>query len=144
MLRSGSTKVCALLAVGAWWLVAGCESPAVLPSATVVVVTGADAGADARTADDVDATDGGDRGDSSDGAGDALVCDPSVTYASFGQPFFATYCRRCHTWDQSTAQESGDLLAGAAGPGGFMPPGNPIPTDQERARLVSWIACGAP
>jgi len=132
-------KVCALISVAAWWLVAGCDSPMLLPSAAVNVA------ADAGVAGDASAdADGGGDADSSDGGGDALVCDPSVTYATFGQAFLATYCRRCHIWDQSTAQESGDLLAGAAGPGGFMPPGAPVPTDAERARLVSWIACGAP
>ena len=84
-------------------------------------------------------------GDAGSDAGDGgLICDPSVTYVTFGLPFFQTYCRACHTWDQGSAQDEGDVITAAAGPGGFMPPGDPRPTDQERARLAAWIACGAP
>jgi len=75
---------------------------------------------------------------------DAPNCDPSVTYASFGMAFFATYCSACHQWTQMSAQDVGSAITYAAGPGGFMPPGPPTPTDDERARLATWIACGAP
>jgi len=83
-------------------------------------------------------------GDSGDAGGDGASCDPSVTYASFGMAFFTTYCGRCHQWDQGSAQTAGDVLTLAAGPGGFMPPADPRPTDAERARLAAWVACGAP
>jgi hypothetical protein len=83
--------------------------------------------------------------DMGEDAGDAgLSCDPSLTYATFGMTFFATYCGSCHRWDQVSAQESGGLLIAVAGPGGFMPPVDPRPTDAERARLAAWLTCGAP
>jgi len=86
---------------------------------------------------------GGDSGSVDAGDG-GPSCDPSVTYATFGMAFFATYCGQCHLWDESSAQQSGYIISAAAGPGGFMPPSAPLPTDQERARLTAWIACGAP
>jgi len=71
-------------------------------------------------------------------------CDPSITYASFGMSFLDTYCNRCHAWTQEAAQLGGSAISNAAGPGGFMPPGVPIPTGAERQELVQWIDCGAP
>ena len=58
--------------------------------------------------------------------------------------FFSTYCGACHTWDQQSAQTSGDIIVSAAGTGTFMPPSDPRPTPQQRAQLTAWIACGAP
>lgn len=79
-----------------------------------------------------------------DSSGDGLTCDPAVTYATFGMAFFATYCSNCHQWDQMSAQDVASTIIYAAGPGGFMPPGPPTPTDDQRARLAAWLACGAP
>jgi hypothetical protein len=150
--RLSSTSVLVLL------LAVGCSSGKPLVSGTdadgpdTTMVVTSDAGApDAGSADRgaaegglsdagaESATDASDAADATDGG-----CDPSVTYATFGMPFFATYCWRCHTWDQGSAQESGDVISSAAGTGTFMPPVDPLPTVAERARLVSWIACGAP
>jgi hypothetical protein len=83
-------------------------------------------------------------GDGAEVAADGPSCDPSLTYDSFGKAFFTTYCGRCHVWDQGAAQTEGDVITAAGGPGGFMPPGPPIPSDRERMRLATWIACGAP
>jgi len=80
------------------------------------------------------------------GADSGTACaDPSLTYASFGQRFLDTYCNRCHGFTtQQSAQASGSVISAAAGTGTFMPRGTPTPTAQERAELVTWIACGAP
>jgi cytochrome c2 len=71
-------------------------------------------------------------------------CDPSLTYASFGMNFFATYCNRCHFWDQESAQLDGQVLTDVAGTQTFMPPSAPFPVAAERMQLVQWITCGAP
>jgi hypothetical protein len=74
----------------------------------------------------------------------AGCADQSLTYATFGQRFLDTYCNRCHGFTQQSAQTSGSSISAAAGTGTFMPRGTPTPTAQERAELVTWIACGAP
>jgi cytochrome c5 len=71
-------------------------------------------------------------------------CDPSLTYASFGMDFFATYCNRCHAWTQEGAQLSGNAIADIAGTSTGMPPSAPFPTPDQRMQLVNWIDCGAP
>jgi hypothetical protein len=76
--------------------------------------------------------------------GDGGACDPSVTYASFGQAFLGTYCNRCHGFDQQSAQIGGTSISAAAGTGTFMPPTDPKPTPAQRQELAAWIACGAP
>ena len=73
-----------------------------------------------------------------------MACDPSLTYASFGMQFFATYCAGCHAWDQQSAQDFGTAIVGAAGTGTYMPPVDPRPSPQERQQLTAWITCGAP
>lgn len=136
MIRSGSlTSTSAAGAVIVLALLSGCSSPAPALSPD----DGGDPDTIAVLHPEVGSIDAG-----SDTDNDGPNCDASVTYASFGMTFFETYCGRCHRWDQGSAQESGDILSAAAGPGGFMPPADPRPTDQERARLVAWIACGAP
>ena len=92
---------------------------------------------------------------------------PSVTYGSWAQGFFESYCTRCHSstlvtnserngatphanWDdlptiQAYAQEIDAYAAG--GPNGInriMPPSNPRPSDDDRIKLGEWLACGAP
>ena len=91
---------------------------------------------------------------------------PTLTYANFGQAFFASYCQRCHASTVTGAARMGapsdhtfdmvqdiQLLAehidelAAAGPNAFnteMPPDGAKPTDSERNRLGEWLACGAP
>ncbi len=71
-------------------------------------------------------------------------CDPSLTYASFGMSFFATYCNRCHAWNQESAQSAGSIIEDFAGTSTSMPPSAPFPTAAERMQLVNWIDCGAP
>jgi hypothetical protein len=88
--------------------------------------------------------------------------DSTLTYASFGADFMGRFCTRCHSGDPSVAPkglrfESVEAIRAAAhridahaasGPQGTkaaMPPaGNPAPTQEERARLGEWLACGAP
>jgi cytochrome c5 len=89
----------------------------------------------------------------------------TLSYASFGQTFFETYCLRCHSAAVSGAERSAPVgrnfddlpmirsLAhmidqfAAAGPRGehrAMPPGDQQPTLAERTHLGEWLACGAP
>jgi hypothetical protein len=106
--------------------------------------------------------------------GDELVptptgstCPPGSTlsYESFGRPFFDRYCQSCHattvtgpdrrgapatrfydTVDRIRNDADIDPQA-AAGPDAFnevMPPSRPRPTDEERFLLGEWLACGAP
>lgn len=97
------------------------------------------------------------------------VCPPSntLTYDSFGAPFFETYCLRCHATSNVTAEsrngapddvnfDDATLVRGllrridrmaAIGPlreNRLMPPEGTAPTDAERRLLGEWIACGAP
>jgi hypothetical protein len=81
---------------------------------------------------------------STTGAPPDANCDPSLTYASFGMDFFATYCNRCHAWTQQAAQQSGSALEDFAGTSTSMPPSAPFPTSDQRMQLVNWIDCGAP
>lgn len=94
------------------------------------------------------------------------TCDPRLTWKSFGAPFMAAYCTKCHATTVTGGQRRGapddhdyDTLAGvqedpahvelaaAAGPRARntrMPPYGPMPTTEERALLGQWLACGAP
>ena len=96
------------------------------------------------------------------------TCPPSstLTYASFGQHFMATYCTQCHSSTLTGDQRMGaplfhdfDTLEGimafaqhidestAAGPKAvntLMPPFTPKPTLEERQQLGEWLACGTP
>jgi hypothetical protein len=92
---------------------------------------------------------------------------PSVTYESWAQGFFESYCTRCHSstlvtnserngatphanWDdlptiKAYASEIDAYAAG--GPNGInriMPPSDPRPSDDDRVELGEWLACGAP
>lgn len=88
-----------------------------------------------------------------------------ITYENFARAFCATYCLRCHS---STV--TGDAARLDAPPGidfdsmdgilefskrirlragelGDMPPrivGGPVPTEEERIKLMQWIDCGLP
>lgn len=92
--------------------------------------------------------------------------DSTLTYDNFGKQFMQDYCLRCH----STSVAAGDrhdappdhnfdtidditLLAkhidemAGSGPDNTnetMPPSDPKPTTEERAKLSQWLACGAP
>jgi uncharacterized membrane protein len=87
----------------------------------------------------------------------------TLSYETFAAPFFATYCTRCHSsatvgtarrgapegydWDNLAtirAHASQIDAVAAAGPvasNDTMPPGDPLPTADERARLGHWLAC---
>jgi uncharacterized membrane protein len=90
----------------------------------------------------------------------------TLTYASFGQQFMASYCTRCHASTLAGEARMGapafhdfDAVDGiravadhidetaASGPDATneaMPPGGAKPTLAERQMLAEWIACGAP
>lgn len=92
---------------------------------------------------------------------------PSVTYRSWAQGFFESYCTRCHSstlvtnsersgatphanWDDlpTIKAYASEIDADAAGgPNGInrvMPPSDPRPSDDDRSKLGEWLACGAP
>ena len=111
--------------------------------------------------------DGDDHGNVA-GAPTESVCPTTqtLTYATFGQAFFDSYCQSCHGSTVTGAARKGapadhvfdqvedirlladhiDELA-AAGPAAanaVMPPANPKPSEAERTQLGEWLACGAP
>ena len=79
----------------------------------------------------------------------------TLSYASFGQPFFAAWCVRCHggpngyssrsfaTLDDIRASKD-RIFLNAAADNAFMPPGPDGPPASERGKLADWLACGAP
>ena len=91
---------------------------------------------------------------------DEMPCPPDgtqLTYASFGAPFFADRCDRCHASASHGAPEAyrfdtlddihrhaSRIFVRAAGPNTTMPPGPDDPPADERDRLAEWLACGAP
>jgi uncharacterized membrane protein len=106
--------------------------------------------------------------DHAGGASTEAICptQQTLTYASFGQTFFNTYCQRCHGGTVTDLARMGapvdtifdtvedirfhghhiDELA-AGGPAAVnteMPPDAPTPTETERRQLGEWLACGAP
>ncbi len=110
---------------------------------------------------------GGDDDDNGEPTGN--TCPPggtTLTAQNFAQPFFQSYCTRCHSSTLSGPQRNGappdanfdtlegiraeleeiNELAGAdsAGVNTVMPPSDPKPTDDERRQLNEWIICGAP
>ncbi len=90
----------------------------------------------------------------------AYDCDSSpLTYRTFGDPFIASWCRGCHsaelyptmrqdapldvnldTLDQ--VRRRGTKIRALAADSAAMPPAGG-PSDQERALLREWLACGA-
>lgn len=78
-----------------------------------------------------------------------------LTYQSFGQDFFRSYCVRCHggpngyssrafTTVESIRGDRERIYVNAAGPNTTMPPGPDDPPESERKKLADWLACGAP
>ena len=102
------------------------------------------------------------------GPSTGTACPPgsTLTYASFGQQFMASYCTGCHSSTLTGAARMGatpfhdyDMIEGiravadhidqtaGAGPDAVnesMPPSSPKPTLEERQKLAEWIACQAP
>jgi len=84
----------------------------------------------------------------------------TLTWKSFGEDFFASYCNRCHGADLGQRDgapttfvfESRDevyvhrerIYATSAADNDSMPPGPDDPPLAEREKLAEWLACGAP
>lgn len=89
------------------------------------------------------------------------VCETELTYQNFGEPFMLDWCRGCHSaglpvdmrqdapLDANFEQlaeiraRSALIIQRATGSMPTMPPAAG-PSDQERAMLAEWLACGAP
>lgn len=84
----------------------------------------------------------------------------TLTYESFGRPFFLGNCNTCHsapegdrrgapegyvfdTLDEIRHQKE-RIFARAAGTNDSMPPGPDDPPLEQREKLAEWLACGAP
>lgn len=146
---------------------AGCGSPTpAAPDAFAPPPDAAevDAGVDASSpADTGPARDVGTRFGTSTGAS---CPSPAVTYAAFGQTFFATHCTRCHASTLTGTARNGapagydfdsiegvravadaiDQVAGSgpAATNTFMPLSGSTPTLEERQSLAQMLACGVP
>jgi uncharacterized membrane protein len=110
-----------------------------------------DSSDDSAPADDTSGTD--------DSAPPKVECDDSITWDSWGQKFFATYCTDCHSSELTGAARHGapdvanfDTYEGVAARWNYviematgfnprMPPTNPEPTDEERDILYAWLWC---
>ena len=104
--------------------------------------------------------------DATGGPPTGATCPPdgtTLTYDSFGAPFMATYCTRCHATTLRGADRQGaplyhdfDYYGGVmavarhidewtgAGPDATntqMPPDEPAPSLEERQQLAEWLAC---
>lgn len=94
--------------------------------------------------------------------GDGLPACPDtgtdLTYANFGQQFFADYCTSCHAEGSGVAgaetspftsqaaiqDEAAEIFERAGGTNTNMPQsGSPAPTADERNQLAEWLSCGA-
>lgn len=83
-------------------------------------------------------------------------------YDTFGAPFLAEYCTRCHDsalvgdtmrggapegldWDiESNVRENAEFLRYVIGVSNEMPPVGRRPSCEERRRFVRWVDVGAP
>lgn len=94
---------------------------------------------------------------------DDVACPPEgtdLTWESFGQGFFVSYCNSCHsihsddrkgaplayvfdTPDQVRLLSDRIFLRSAAD-NVTMPPGPDDPPEEHRYMLAEWLACGAP
>lgn len=87
----------------------------------------------------------------------------TLTYDTFARAFFEDHCTRCHSADlgplergaapvgvnfdsldaiRSVGAEEIDEHAVKGGSDAEMPPGDPLPSEGERADLGEWLACG--
>jgi uncharacterized membrane protein len=92
---------------------------------------------------------------------DSELCEQStLSYQNFAAPFMITWCRGCHAAGQPMAMrqraplnvnfDTADevrgakdrILARATGAQPTMPPAGG-PSEEERALLAEWLACGA-
>jgi uncharacterized membrane protein len=89
---------------------------------------------------------------------DPTCASSDLTYETFGAPFVTSWCRGCHSRDQTMRQQApedvnfdthadavqlADAIRALAGVGRAMPPAGG-PSLDERALLVVWLDCGAP
>lgn len=79
-----------------------------------------------------------------------LVCDQTLTYASFGQAFIDDYCLECHDGDedprlstQAQVQMHSSKILRETVFTDAMPEDGDL-TLEERQMLGNWIECGAP
>jgi uncharacterized membrane protein len=79
-----------------------------------------------------------------------LTCDPSLTYANFGQAFIETNCGECHAGKESpnlatqTAVKSNSArILDQAVYTTAMPDSADL-SNEERTMLGQWLTCGAP
>ncbi|MET0340797.1 MAG: hypothetical protein ABW252_07330 [Polyangiales bacterium] len=95
-------------------------------------------------------------GDDADASAPADPACAELTYADFGEPFLEKYCVGCHLGARAVGGIDLSTLAGvkehkdhviahavdedASEP--MPPPSARQPTDAERARLGTWLACG--
>jgi cbb3-type cytochrome c oxidase subunit III len=79
----------------------------------------------------------------------------TLTYETFGQPFFESWCISCHGGpngyssrsftDLSTIRvQAADIFRNAADDNATMPPGPNGPSKADRDNLGEWLSCGAP
>jgi len=84
----------------------------------------------------------------------------SLTYANFGQGFFARHCNSCHSAPLGKRNGAPDnqvfetleqvrfhkdrIFVRSAGDNDSMPPGPDDPPIDERKKLAEWLVCGAP
>lgn len=154
-------------------MLAACDEAGSEPdvAGTTTVVEGSTTELDPTTTDVPVATTSGAESSSSSGAEEssstgepASDCPPDsfLTATNFGMPFMTTWCTGCHSSDlvgpterqmapeqfdfddlESVRTHADFIAQDAAGTNVLMPPAGG-PTDQERAWLAEWIACGAP
>ena len=79
---------------------------------------------------------------------DSTCPTPAVTYATFGQTFFSTYCTRCHSEYKTEAGIKAHLdeidTEAASGPSATntsMPESGAKQSDAERTMLGQFLAC---
>jgi hypothetical protein len=98
--------------------------------------------------------------------GSACTAGNDLTYDNFGRAFMDAYCVACHGSESSPYKSDPKAsmfdfrtlagiqpnvahidVAAAAGPfavNTYMPNTPPFPTEDERRKLGTWLACGAP
>ena len=89
----------------------------------------------------------------------AACAQPDLTYQTFGEPFMTDWCTGCHSAElplnmrqdapidinfDTLAEVRAQALAISLAVGQDTMPPEGGPSDEERAMLVQWIACGAP
>lgn len=81
------------------------------------------------------------------GGVDSTTCESTDTYASHGAAFLAANCRTCHEHASQFTNQT-QVASAAANlrleiSTGRMPEGATL-SATEKARVLAWLACGAP